>query len=93
MTKKTTISTGETQNQRLKWLAHRRGMLELDVIIGPFFDKHFETLSSDDQALFERLLAVSDQTLFNWLFKDESVAPPFEGLVQTIKDELVTCKR
>lgn len=51
---------------RLKW-ACRRGMLELDVLLGNFLTEAYSQLSSDDQILFENLLLQNDQSLFNWL--------------------------
>jgi len=50
---------------RMRW-ACRRGMLELDVLLGPFMDVAFDSLSDDDQILFERLLTSDDPDLFAW---------------------------
>lgn len=51
---------------KLRW-ACRRGMLELDVLLGNFLEQAYLTLSSDDQAIFVKLLDRNDQELFNWL--------------------------
>jgi antitoxin CptB len=51
---------------RVHW-ACRRGMLELDIAIMPFFEHEYDTLSDQDKALFIRLLASDDPDLFNWL--------------------------
>ena len=51
---------------RLKW-ACRRGMLELDVLLGNFLEVAFSTLSFSEQAQFASLLAYSDPELFAWL--------------------------
>ena len=40
---------------RLLW-ASRRGMLELDLILTPFVENVYDTLSKDDQLRFEVLL-------------------------------------
>ena len=40
---------------RLKW-ACRRGMLELDVLFLPFVDEAFDSLSYEQQEIFENLL-------------------------------------
>jgi antitoxin CptB len=50
----------------LRW-ACRRGMLELDVLLGNFLQEAFLTLTSADQAIFVQLLSNTDQDLFIWL--------------------------
>ena len=48
---------------RLRW-ACRRGMLELDLILLPFFEKQFDVLSPVEQEAFEQFLAEPDQDLY-----------------------------
>jgi len=48
---------------RMKW-ACRRGMLELDVLLGNFLDKGFNQLVEDDKRLFVELLHLQDPELF-----------------------------
>lgn len=52
-------------HQRLRW-ACRRGMLELDVLLGPFFDNHFDELPPIQKLNFERLLSYPDPDLLSW---------------------------
>lgn len=40
---------------RIRW-ACRRGMLELDVLFMPFVEDAFDSLSVEQQAIFQRLL-------------------------------------
>lgn len=54
------------QKARVKW-ACRRGMLELDVLIMPFFEQCFDDLSETEQQAFIDLLACDDPDLFTWL--------------------------
>jgi len=51
---------------RLQW-ACRRGMLELDVLLGNFLEKHYSDLSLADKEKFVFLLTQSDTELFAWL--------------------------
>ena len=51
---------------RLLW-ASRRGMLELDLLLTPFVERHYEHLSDKDKIVFEVLLEQEDQTLYKWL--------------------------
>ena len=53
---------------RLIW-GSRRGMLELDLILGPFVENVYETLPESDQLLYQDLLAEQDQDLFAWFLK------------------------
>jgi antitoxin CptB len=50
---------------RLKW-ACRRGMLELDVLFMSFVDEAYDSLASEQQFTFERLLTCQDPELFAW---------------------------
>lgn len=51
---------------RLQWSC-RRGMLELDVLLGNFLEEVYPGLSPDDQQSFVALLDYSDPELFDWL--------------------------
>lgn len=63
----------EYNKLRLEWDC-RRGMLELDKVIMPFYQQHFEALSDEKKAVFVRLLACTDLQLFSWFFN--RVTPP-----------------
>lgn len=51
---------------RIHW-ACRRGMLELDIAIMPFFEYEYDTLSDKDKRVFIALLQSDDPDLFNWM--------------------------
>jgi antitoxin CptB len=51
---------------KLEW-ACRRGMLELDVLLGNFLREAFLGLPADEQDLFIQFLVNNDQDLFMWL--------------------------
>ena len=71
---------------RLLW-ASRRGMLELDLILTPFVENVYDTLSEDDQLRFEVLLECEDQTLFMWFMQRENPSDPnMERIVKIIRD-------
>jgi antitoxin CptB len=53
-------------HSKLRW-ACRRGMLELDVLLGNYLEEAYPTASPEDQALFVLLLDNNDQDLFTWL--------------------------
>ena len=71
---------------RLMW-ASRRGMLELDLILQPFVEQHYDNLSEDDKSLFHSLLELEDQQLFlNLVRREESTDPDIQRIVKIIHD-------
>ena len=50
----------------LRW-ACRRGMLELDVLLGNFLEQSYVKLTLQEQEWFVKLLNCNDQELFEWL--------------------------
>jgi antitoxin CptB len=66
---------------RLRWQC-RRGMLELDVILQPFFEQCYSQLSAAEQNNCERLLASSDQELYLWFIGNEQ--PNNEELLRLV---------
>ncbi|CAK9884312.1 MAG: FAD assembly factor SdhE [Candidatus Erwinia impunctatus] len=63
--------------------ACRRGMRELDIMLMPFFQHEFESLSEQQQQTFIRLLDCDDPDLFNWLMQHGE--PDDEALNQIIQ--------
>lgn len=61
----------------------RRGMLELDEILIPFFEKKYSTLSELEQQSFTTLLDSSDPDLCDWFFGFG--VPSDTGLIHIVK--------
>ncbi|WP_105167892.1 FAD assembly factor SdhE [Pseudoalteromonas sp. T1lg23B] len=73
---------------RTKW-ACRRGMLELDVLLGPFVDEAYDALSEQDKLVFQRLLAVEDPDLFAWFMGHERCPDAeLDAMVKLILDRV-----
>ena len=51
---------------RAKW-ASRRGLLELDLLLGPFVNGAFDTLSDELKSDYCALLFNDDQDLMEWI--------------------------
>ena len=51
---------------RLSWHS-RRGMLEIDVMLMPFTQYQYLSLSANDQKAYRRLLDCEDQDIWEWL--------------------------
>lgn len=70
---------------RIQW-ACRRGMLELDVAIMPFFKFEYDTLNDTDKQVFVNLLKSDDPDLFNWLMNHgEPKDPELKRMVNLIQ--------
>ena len=60
----------EIETKRAVWHS-RRGMLELDVLLMPFAEKAYPGLTTEDQALYRRLLECEDPDLFTWFLEHQ----------------------
>lgn len=52
---------------RLRWQC-RRGMLELDALLGDFVEFHYTSLDEHEQSVFRQILNFPDQLLFDYFF-------------------------
>ncbi len=59
--------------RRLAWRASRRGIKEMDIVVGGYAKAHLSTMSASDLAQFETLLEIPDQQLLSWLTGQETV--------------------
>lgn len=70
---------------RIEWDC-RRGMLELDNIIMPFYKQHFDQLTDNQKDIFIRLLACTDLQLFSWFFnRGKSEDVELQNMVEHIQ--------
>ena len=58
-----------TEFNRLSWHS-RRGMLELDVLLGPFLTDVYRDLPKEDQARYRKLIDCEDPDLFSWFMRN-----------------------
>lgn len=59
--------TTENRLRRLRMRSWRRGMKEMDMILGPFADDLLNELESDELDSYEILLEQNDQDLYRWI--------------------------
>ncbi len=83
-----TILDGNTELSRLRWQC-RRGMLELDALLGDFVDQHYQTLTHAQQSVFQDILKYPDQLLFDYFFGsakpvDKDVADVIKRIQQAV---------
>ncbi len=71
-----------SEADRIRWQC-RRGLLELDLVLAKFLDRHVETLSPVRLAAFKRLLDYPDNDL--WDLVSGKITPPDAESAQIIK--------
>ncbi len=75
--------TDETRIKRLRIRSWRRGMKEMDLLLGPYADKALADLTDAEIEAFETMLNENDQDLYAW----------FIGRVETPEDVRPTLDR
>jgi antitoxin CptB len=72
-------------SDRLGWRC-RRGLLELDIWLGGFWEAHRATLQPDETAALERLLGLSDMEIMDRLHgRSPAGDAVLEALVQRLQ--------
>ena len=70
----TAIDPLETHRKRLAWRASRRGIREMDLLVGGFAALHLPTMSAAELQHFESILDIPDQDLLAWVTQ-QAVVP------------------
>ena len=60
------MNTHIAEYDELKWRC-RRGMLELDILLNSYLDKHYHSMSQQQGDIFSEVLDYPDQVLFDLL--------------------------
>ncbi len=67
--------------KKLKYRAWHRGIVEADLILGPFADRHLASLAPDELDQFEELLDQPDPDIFAWIVGTAEAPSQFDGPV------------
>ena len=73
-----------SEADRVRWHC-RRGLLELDLILARFMDRHYESLDVEARELFKELLERPDNDLLDWAL---GRGAPAESRYQRVVDLL-----
>ncbi|MCL4144507.1 UNVERIFIED_CONTAM: hypothetical protein GTU68_019016 [Idotea baltica] len=66
-------------------------MLELDLVLKPFLDDHFDALEEEDKLRYEKLLEEQDPDLFQWFLRGgEPENPELKRIVGIVLDSRVS---
>jgi len=84
----------EIRIKRLKMRSWRRGMKEMDLILGPFSDNGLNDLNPDMLDLYEDFLNENDQELYSWFTGHGTPPQRFIQLIEWLKaSSVVTTKK
>ena len=64
-----------TEINKTKWKC-RRGLRELDLLFRKYSDNNLESLSEEDFKMFNSILDLDDQPLYDFIFKNQSLNSP-----------------
>lgn len=77
--------TPSAEDKRIRWMC-RRGMKELDIMLGRYLDGDYPQAPEPERAAFRQLLELDDPQLWSWLSGAEPVdSPPFEQIVAQLR--------
>ncbi len=65
----------KTDINKTKWKC-RRGLRELDLLFRMYSEKKLDSLSKDDFEMFNSILDLEDQPLYDFIFKNKPLNSP-----------------
>ena len=82
------VVIGDLERRRLRWRA-RRGLLENDIIVTRYLDRHGQDLTADEILALEALLDLPDNELLDLLLGRKELAGALDdNAVRTVLDGL-----
>ena len=76
--------TEAERRKRFQMRCWRRGMKEMDLILGPFADARIATLSDAEQKLYDRMLGENDQDLYRWVTGQAKAPAEIAGMIAVV---------
>jgi len=77
----------EIRRKRLLFRSWHRGTRELDLLLGPFAERHLSSFSGPELDRYEALLACEDARLFDWVARGEVPPPDLDGeMLRRLRD-------
>jgi len=71
----------DVRRRKLLFRAWRRGVREMDLIIGRFADAHIDTLDQTALDDFERLIEAPNAALYAWVVGAETIPADYDTAV------------
>ena len=83
----------ELRIRRLKMRSMRRGIKEMDLILGGFAETGLDALSDDALDLYDEMLAENDHDLYAWASGQTAAPDRFAALMARIMSDGTALKR
>ncbi|MEM7469723.1 MAG: succinate dehydrogenase assembly factor 2 [Pseudomonadota bacterium] len=83
----------ETRERRLKLRSMRRGIKEMDLILGGFAEAGLSTLSDADLALYDEMLSENDHDMYAWASGQVATPGRFADLMDHVVKNGAALKR
>ena len=77
-----TDEDAETRKKRLRIRAWRRGIKEMDLVIGGFVDAEIDALLPAELDLLEDIMGESDLDLLSWVTGQKPTPEPYRALLE-----------
>ena len=79
-----------TDINKTKWKC-RRGLRELDLLFRRYSEDKLDSLSQEDFDMFNSILDLEDQPLYDFIFKNESLNSPYKEsfILKNLKNFIV----
>jgi antitoxin CptB len=74
-------ATLDERRRKILFRARRRGLREMDLVLGRFADANLPDMTDEELDAFERLLDVSDPNLLAWIMGEEATPPEFDTVL------------
>src|SRR5437899_12200847 len=71
----------DERRRRILFRAWRRGLREMDLVMGRFADAHLTAMNESELSEFERLLDVPDPQALAWITGEEAPPAEFDALL------------
>ena len=73
------VTLDDPRRRKLLFRAWHRGMLEMDLILGPYADEFVGEMDAATLDRFEELMNENDQELYKWVLGDKAIPEEWEG--------------
>lgn len=80
----------DTRERRLRLRSWRRGIREMDLILGGFADARLSELTAAELARYDALLSENDQDLYAWVSGREEAPADHAAILALVAEHLAT---
>ena len=80
------IETPENRLKKLRMRSWRRGIKEMDLILGAFADSRLQGLDAATLDTYDLMLSENDHDLYQWVTGQAATPEPFAELIATISE-------